>query len=59
MAIRMQCPARIRECAHRGSAAAGLASAPFGSGDRSRVDREEGGCDTAWTMMMFAVFDLA
>jgi len=36
-----------------------LASAPFGSGGRSRVDRAENGCDIARTMMMFAVFDLA
>jgi hypothetical protein len=44
---------------HRGSAEAGLASAPFGSDSSSRVDRAKCGCDTARIMMMFAVFDLA
>ncbi|MFC5423651.1 hypothetical protein ACFPOB_29380 [Bosea eneae] len=58
MAIRIQVPARIWECVHRGSAAASLASAPFGSG-AERLDHVGSGCDTAPTMMMFAVFDLA
>jgi hypothetical protein len=56
IAIRIQFRARIRGDLHRGSAAAALASAPFGSSVGVRVDRAENGCDTARTMMMFAVF---